>query len=140
MSSVIDDLKIFEQKKEELSLEEQIQARKDLAKDFQLVNKLRTIADELTTDYQGKKHGGYNIFSDGNLGISRDTYACNISASYKGKRVVSIHLGKLIRFIPSVDFLTLIDLLYKQAMKLKTKHERRKAEEKNTNVRERWGL
>lgn len=41
------------------------------------------IADYLKTSYSAKKHGGYNIYEDDRIRISRDTFVPNISVNIK---------------------------------------------------------
>ena len=47
-------------------------------------NQLHVMIDEvcnyLRTSYVGKKHGGFNIFNDGKLNLSTDTFVNNVSA------------------------------------------------------------
>lgn len=56
-----------------------------------IASALRCVARNLSTHYQGKKHGGYKIYYDEEkqLRISLDTYVANIHCAWKGVTVFS---------------------------------------------------
>lgn len=83
-----------------------------------VIDQATRIARNLTTGYESKKHGGYDIYDDDKIYIKYDTYYPNLSVQIKDEnntvvlssseyRVGQLHYGKwvdyLYTFIDKID-------------------------------------
>lgn len=57
----------------------------EVAMDLELARALALIADCLRTRYESTGFGGYNIYDDSRIHISRDTYASSLSVNVKNQ-------------------------------------------------------
>ena len=88
----------------------------------------RLIAMESGEKHQ-KKHGANMAFSHNRMLIIQDTYADNLRVDYKGDWVLSIHLGSIMRYIPS-EWVDMVKQLYAPLYFAKKAREEQEAIEK----------
>lgn len=106
-----------------------------------MIKKLITIARYLTTRYESKKHGGYDIYEDEKIKISYDTFFPNVEVHINdgGKWVLVLlhngggfdqvnHPGKWEKYVTDVLFPKA-----EKAKKLKLEKQKREKEIEHNN-------
>lgn len=83
-------------------------------------NKLVQIANYMTNRYEGKKHGGYNIYQDSKIKISYDTYYPNVEVHINKDglwKLVALYNGHgITQAYLSGQWVNYVDELYPQAV------------------------
>jgi len=103
---------------------------------------IKMIAKELRTGYEGKKHGGYEIYEDDKIKIKNDTFAPNLFVYVKvdGKEHLVLlrsrgnnqehHQGKWEQYLHN---------LYPKALKAREEREAKEQEAKTREKNQKFG-
>ena len=110
----------------EARLKEIIRERLKEAKELRLDEKARLVAMELGTQFP-KSHGSWWVFppvetfpprvSDYEFLIAYDDYGGNLEVLYRGKKVLDVHLGDIVLYVPGPWIRELVN--HYEAAKLK---------------------
>lgn len=122
------------------TIEERIEELREDARNKNIYREASLIADKLGK-VSPKKHGAYHNFSEGDLTISWDDYAPNLSITWMEQRVFTVHLGTIIAYRPDVEgWIEQLECRYLKVVPLFAQdteaRDRKRAEELGEN----WGI
>lgn len=119
------------------TIEERISQLREEARS--LLSSLSIVALKLGIKYP-KKHGSNFVYDREGIIIIVDTYASNLSVSYKGDRVLTLHLGTITGFVKGPWVETVQELAVPLMAAKKAEKEAKIRRERAESLLKNWGL